>query len=270
MAFRKRVFANAFNASKQTKFKKRKFTRRFRKRGGGKSTSLTTQSGGGRTFGFRSRKISKRSWNKKLWDSTLQKSHYRTTWATGTNALTQASTTSGTVVWLSADDNAAAPFWTVAGGLLAEDTGVTPPLFAGDIIMRGGTMGIIIGNTNDAVDFDNIRVKLWLVKTGDEYDGAAIPTGTTIAFDPSCLADFKSRVGRIVMSREFLLDNNNSAEFKFRHPIQKYDQGDYALGKHRYWWWVHIANANNNLTTTSVRITTYMNASFSGDAIGTT
>jgi len=261
---RKRVYAPKKSWAAK---KRRTGYRKKRSYGGGRSTTLTTQTGAGRTFGFKGKKISKKSWNSMLWKNSLQKSHYRSAWAITFNYPTLASPAVSDVRYLSADDNTAAPFWQAAGGALGEDSGVLAPGFAGDIIFRGGTLGLIIGNTNDAVDFDNIRAEVYLIKTGERFDGAAIPATVALGWDPSLIQDFKSRVGRIIKRWDFLIDNNNSVEIKYRKPIQKHDQGEYVNGFHRYFWFILASNASGAATPTTVQVTRYMNASFSGDAI---
>lgn len=262
MAFRKRVFASAFNSNVNRKFKKRKITKRvFKKRRG---TGLTSQSGVGSAFGFRSRRVRPRRWRNMLWASTLQRQHYRSNWAVNVNFNTAASVVSAQVRLLNADDNGTAPFWQSLGGAVTPDTGVAVPTFTGDIVLRGAQMGLILGNPTTTLN-DGLRFNILLVKSTQDFDTTGFPTSVPIGWDPSLHPDFRRRIGTIMLNRQVLVSQNEVAEIKYRRRIQKIDQGDYAAGVERFYWVVIVSNSYLG-SVQDVSVTSYFNGSFSGDA----
>lgn len=268
--FRKRVFASAFrsgsNGIRSRPMKRRRFVRRRGLRRMQQSNTITTQSGVGKSLLLKSRKISRRRWNNLLWTSTLQKSHYRSAGATSGFAATQVSNTVWTVNTEQALDNGLGPFWTTAGGTVALDQGVTVPLFRGDIVLRGGKVGISIYN-----DSTSGPIECWvmLIKAAPRFTVANLPPTPPVGWDPSMTPEFTKDIGRIVYSRKFMLENQATGGAERRLPIQKIDQESWTTDQQR-WYWITLVRDFDPVDQNVVRIVTYFNVSFSGDAIGTT
>lgn len=267
MAFgRKRVFANAFGRKSTGVFKKRRTVRR-RVRRGQKFTSYTTKSGAGRTFGFKAKRISKRRWNNMLWNSTLQKNHYRSEGVLRSIVATPVTNINMVTGIVEALDNGTAPFWTTAGGLQVQNAGVTPPLFTdSNIILRGGKTGISISNPSTGT---SIAYSVWLIKSADRFSSTNIPALATVGWDPSVIPEFKNDVGFIRRSFTGLLEPGTLFTAEHRLPVQKIDQVEWATLQKRWYWMVAIRDVDN-AAQQNIDILSYFNVSFSGDAVGTT
>lgn len=236
-------------------------TRSTRKRGR-RSSGLTSKSGTGGSFGFRARRISRRSWNHKLWDSTLQKQHVRSNFST-TELLTSGASANLYASHLRSalTNTAAAQFWTAAGGALPIDTGIVP-VVQGDLVIRGGMIGIKCINAPGTAD--PINVSVFLIKVGDEFDNGLIPATTFHGWDPTVTPEFNQRLGRIVLRKTFLIENGNVAELKYRLPITKIDGISFTLERNQFYWFIQVNSANVGDT---LLFTRYHNLSFSADFV---
>lgn len=239
-------------------FKKR---RGFKKRGR-KVQSATSKSGFARAVGtFKSRRVSARRFRSNLWNSTLFKSHYRSVYGTSvvesTNVAANVGNVNGTLA-LHPDANL---FWTGAGGANPLDVGGGIPGFNGDIIIRGGIIGMTLAN--DLADTTSQKIKVFLVKTGKAFDLAGFPTSVQVGWDPTIFPDFTTNIGRVLLSREVLLENVNSVDITYRLPVMKIEQVDFTLGKDQFFW-ILIGNSPSGTSATYTR-TAYFNLSFSGD-----
>jgi len=252
---RKRV-----HAPRRGGFKRR---RNFRRRGR-KTSAFTSKAGSGHTFSFRSKRVTGRKWKRMLWDSTLQSTHYRSNIALNTNSTTPVFANQYQTTILPAIRIGGNQFYTVAGGFIPPDTGVLTS-FVGNIILRGGTVGCSITNINPGVATQ--RFKVFLIKTSKKWSGISFPANPPIGWDPSIVIDFQLTIGRIVLAKDFILDNNSTMDLKYRLPIQKIDRGEYDGDQNSYVWAIfgNDVEAGGSVWST----TTYFNLSFSADAIGT-
>lgn len=239
-------------------FKKRRVARRPVRR----STAFSTQTGSGSGFGFRSKKISRRAWNKKLWDSTLQKSHYRSNGAQGGSVNTATSQSQMSVVTTQAMDNGVGAFWTQGGGCIELNDGEGVPTFVGDIIVRGGKFGIKL--FNGATDRP-VMIQVWLVKSAPRPTTANLPATVQMGWDPSTVPEFIQDIGKIIFRREFQLETLAEMTIERRTGIMKIDQENWATGAQRFIWIIAAADPVAASAVT-VGITTYFNCSFSGDS----
>jgi len=240
------------------KTRRRQFRKRTRR-----SMGLTSKSGTGGTFRFRSRRLSRRSWNHKLWDSTLQKQHVRSVFSR-TELLTSGANANlyGSHFRDALPNTPAFQFWTAAGGALAFDQSGTVPTIQGDLVVRGGMIGIKCINAPGTAD--PINVEIFLIRTGDNLDLTFVPTTTFHGWDPSVVPEFGSDIGRIVMRKTFLIENGNVGELKYRIPIQKIDGVDFTEGKNQFHWFIQVNSANVGDT---LLFTRYHNLSFSADFV---
>jgi len=245
--------------------KKRNFKRRRTNRSRGSRVSSTTSKAGKfATIGaFKSRKLSRRKYNHALWNSTMFMPHYRSI-ASGVSVInTNASAGLCTCSLVGGLSVGSQPFYLLAGGAQALDTGVAVPTFNGDITIRGGTMGIQLAN--DVADATSQNITVFLVRTGKEYDVAGFPTNVNIGWDPTIVPDFSTNVGKIIMRKEVILENVSSAMVSYRIPIQKIDRVAYLANKNMYVW-IIIANSPSG-TAATFTVVNYFNLSFVGDAV---
>jgi len=262
MAFkRKRVMAPRSGGM----MKRRRFMRKRRMfRRGSRSNAVTSKSGVGNRFGFRSRRLRPRQWRRVLWRDTLSQTHYRSN-SSNNFVLTAAGTAFqyqiGQAAALRISGN---QFFTAGGGLILPD----PPAataFIGNITVRGGIIGIRIANMNATVTAQ--EVKVYLIKTSRNFVVANIPANRFLGWDPTIEPDFQLNVGRIVMAREAILENGSSVDFKFRLRPFKIDRDEYDNDKNSFLW-VIMWNDNEGAAS-AVSVAPYYNISFAADAIGT-
>lgn len=231
-----------------------------------RTRTLTTKSGFGSALRFKSRRVPRRRWNSMLWNSTLQKAHYRSNAALDTTITTQAGTSSATISVLDAMDNGVAPFYTVAGGAQVLDQGSSVPLFKDDIIVRGGKMCLSFSNSSASV---SVEIQAWLIKPAPRFTSVNLPSVVPAGWDPTLVSEFRNDVGTVKYSTKFLLEPGNISTIERRIPIQKIDQEAWADDGMR-WKWIVLVRDFTNIVTAPVGVTSYFNLSFAGDAIGTT
>jgi len=266
MAFkRKRVYANRSNAFKKRKSSKR---RNFKRKGGPKALGYTSLNTRDHVFGFRTKKTSHRAYRKHLWDSTLFSTHYRSIISNATTIATPANYTTGTLTGLNLDRLNGQPFWTVAGGAAATDFGVTPPLFKGDIVRRGGIYEMQFQNPSTTGD---IRLRLWLIRSVTNPDFSFEPVGglAPTIWDPTASPDFIKEIGKPMWAREVVIENGNSYTFKGRYKMQKIDEETYGSQGLCNILYIMACNVGH-VTPTTINVLGSHNLSFSADAIGTT
>lgn len=259
---RKRTYASAFGGRRRANFKKRRTTARRRR--GSNAVTQTTQSGYGRSLPFRSKKISRRSWNSKLWNSTLQKAHYRSNGSAAGAVVTPATNTTMGVVFAQAVDNGVGAFWTSAGGAQSIDGTTAVPTFRDDIIIRGGMIGLSFYNDSTT---DPVEVCVWLIKNSPRPAAgiAAMPSTVSVGWDPTLFAEFSKDIGYVKYKTKFLLEPNASSTIERRLGIQKIDQEAWATDQQR-WIWLIATRDFDNTTTNTIRVVNYHNLSFAGDA----
>jgi len=105
--------------------------------------------------------------------------------------------------------------------LVANDTGVLPPVFKSDILLRGGQWEAQFYNTSATND---VRIKVWIVQTGNNPDFAFEPILPALSWDPSVSPDFIKEIGKPIHAREVTLEQGNSYTMKGRYRMQKIDQ----------------------------------------------
>jgi len=259
MAFkRKRVYAPKRNGFK------RKRTNRRRSLRGRKTSAYTSKSAQGHTFSFKSKRLSRQRWKKMLWDSTLQSTHYRSLNAFTVNSTSPANTTTYQVQLIPALRFAGSQFYIPAGGLVPTDGAVLTG-FVGNIVIRGGTIGLSLTNIGSITS--TMRFKVFLVKTSRAWTGLSLPANPVLGFDPSIIVDFQLTIGRILLAKDFILDNNTTMDLKYRLPVYKIDRDEYDQDKNSYVWVVYGNDTEAGSSVWSNQA--YYNLSFAADAIGT-
>lgn len=231
---------------------------------GRRGGAYTTQSATGGGFYFNNRpKLNRRAYRNKLWDSTTDKPHFRSSAMSATSGTTGVTQGNGPVgradlTWIGSD-----AFWTTAGGALDPDGG-TVPTFKDDLTVRGGLMTATLSCPPSVSDV--LLARMWIIKTVDNPNFTNVPSTATISWDPTLIQEFNTRVGRIKMYKEFLLGPGDAGRIEFKHPIQKYDQtASNTNVSRRYQCIYHISN----LTSTSDAAYDFVkghNLSFTGDA----
>lgn len=249
-----------------------RFSRARRSRFSRRATTITGQSGVGKSFGYRSRRIRPRKWKRILWRDTLANSHYRSTFDITNSLAAPLATTAGAIPYLI---QALPPvgFWTVGGGVQQLDVGVGPPAFTGDLVIRGGMIRLGLANESTV---EAVRARVWLLKSNKNPDFSKVvvnPTLVSSMWDPSLSPDF-DEFGRVVLMREMtLLPVSNPLEIFYRLPVQKIDQAEYLqtsptiIGGSQYYWYVVVSRMTlvNNLVAPALRAVSSHSLSFSGD-----
>jgi len=243
-------------------FKKRRTTRRSRR-----SNAFTSQSGTGGSLNYKGKKTSRSAYKKHLWDSTLFKEHYRSLGSVVTSFNTPATVSSMAILAEKAIDNGSgSSFWGAAGGAIAPDVTFSLPAFTGDIIIRGGKMGLRIANVLDtALNAETLQGTVLLVRTTKNWTPGAITTPQPLGWDTSLVPDFDTRVGKIVYRKNFLLTDAQTALVEYRIPLQKIDANDFQLTYNTFVWIIMAGNVSN-ATADTLTVTKYFNLSFSADA----
>lgn len=256
MAFkRKRVYApRRALPSKRRRFVRKRFSRAKR------SMAYTSQSGVGQNVRYRSRRLRPRAWRSILWRDTLAQSHFRSCFATNTLYTVAGTANQYQVINFTALRLGGNAFYTPAGGLVQPDGGVNPT-FQGNIIMRGGIIGLRLNNYDTGAQ--SVHVKAMLIKTSMDLTVSTLPANVHIGWDPSLITDFQRFIGKVVMQREALLTNEECVDFKFRLRPWKIDKGLFESDANSFIWVLLISNVEG--ATTGVNACPYFNVSFAGD-----
>lgn len=250
------------SGSKRRTFKKRRTVRRGRK-----TNAFTSQSGTGGGLRFKGKRTSRSAYKKHLWDSTLYKDHYRSLRAVSSSINTNTNTNDLVILAEAAYLVGITPFYLAGGGAVTNDVAVLLPSFNGDIIVRGGMVGLRLANTLDTVaaNTGSIQGTVFLIKTTKNWQGGVIPASGMTGWDPTMIPDFDTKVGKILYRKNFLLRDADTAVVEYRLPIHKVDQGDVVALYNTYVWLVMAGNVDSALTK-NVTVTKYWNMSFAGDA----
>lgn len=258
--FRKRTYAG-FKRKRAglgvRPFKRRKISYRR------KSNTLTSQAGYGNIMPYKSRRVPRRRWNRMLYNSTTQKTHYRSVGATSGTATTTLLNTTLQINTVQAMDNGIGAFWTAAGGLLAVDPGVAPPTFKDDIIVRGGKIGISMYNDSTT---DPVEITVYLIKNAPRMTLANMPANPNVGWDPTTVSEFYKDIGVVVYKRRFLLEANAVGECEYRLPVLKVDQEAWTTDQQRYLWITAVRDFDPAVQNT-IRFVSYFNLSCTGDAL---
>lgn len=236
--------------------------RTFKRKRASKVINFTSQSGFGKSLPFRGRKLGAKTWRSKLWNDTLAKPHYRSSAASSGAMTSNVDPTLGTVARL----DAITTFWTAAGGAAIIDSGTTLPLFTGDIVIRGGKLGLRIYNESTG---QPMNVKVWLTRDSRTPNYSSLVSPQPISFDMSLLTEFRKLFGTILLQKDYLLETNAQAEIEYRLRVQKIDQREWVDGR-RYQWWIMVSDPDTTAGTAQCRLVSYFNMSFCADSIGTT
>lgn len=229
MAFRKRVYASAFRPRFSRAMKRRRTGRMFnRRRRARRSTTWTSQSAFGNQLQYRSRKLRKRAWRRKLWNDTLASQHYR---SSGVNPVTITTSTAqgdGLVTalfptFIGAVGPATA-FWTVAGGLQPTDAGAAAVTFdETDLVIRGGRVGITI-TCPDTIT-EEIGITIYVVQMYNDPDFTIQPTIVTYGSMIDSAPDVNRRLFKVLYNKSAILSNvYSSFSLEHRLRVQKVDQ----------------------------------------------
>lgn len=244
-------------------FKKRRTARRRTAR---KSNNFTSQNGHGGGIRYNGRKVKPSMYRKLLWNSTVLKTKYRSNNVITGTIATPASVSTYTVQQRNAF-NTGAQFWTGSGGAIAPDGTQSLPTFTGNMIIRGGKIGLRITNAFDANDALrwSVQCNVMLIKTSRAFIAGAIPTTVGLGWDVTLLQDFATNVGKVVYQKNFLLRDADTANIEYRLKVQTVDPGDYAAVRNTYLWVIIAGNVDNPVSTL-VTTQVYHNLSFVGDS----
>jgi len=248
----------------------------FKRRSGykRKSTAFTDYMGNVATMGFRSRRIRPRTFRNILWKDTLSQNHYRSIASESATHATAADNTLGTAfTYLPLMENIGTGnlgFW--ESGVQNPDENQSAPTFIGDVVLRGGVIKISIFNPSNT---DSVGFKLFVVAFNKNPDLALFPSNLAVprAWDPSCIADYARKVGKVIHTREGTIRVLSSSSVEYKCRIKKVDQAEYRVAGTPN---TLVAGSQlgfvlllYNLSTTSAIsciVNTSRNVSFSGDA----
>lgn len=232
-----------------------------------KSTSYGSTQGSARSFGFSKRRSSRKQYRNLLWNASVMPTHYRSNTAETVTVTTPAFVNLEATFIIPARRLFASGFWTTAGGAQTPDAGVIPVFTAdNDFIVRGGLMGISLTNDVDSTGSnDPIRVTCILIRSGINFNTAGLPASVPLGWDPSLVGDFQTNIGRIVMMKKMVIQDNATMMVEYKMPLQKVDQTQYTAGFNEYHWLI-LASNTSNPNANSLITTRYFNLSFTGDA----
>lgn len=203
-----------------------------------------------------------------LWNSTLQKTHWRSVGDAASTMPTPNNLTSATLLRIRPGNS----FWTAGGGAQPVDAAFAVPNFIGAIILRGGVSKLQIANRVDPTSTqpsDPVKVTVFYVWTARTPAALVFPATVPLTWDPSVQSDFW-RYGKVLMKREVLLKGDGEvAEFYYRHRITKIDQIVHDNGGSRLEWFILASQATNTEAVAApenLDIVQSINYSFSADA----
>lgn len=243
--------------------------RRTNRRRGKKTSQWTSQKGGGAGISMRGRRQSVRTFKRMLWNATQAGTHFRSNFSLSTNLATTAlpATMSPTVI--ASRRLGGNNFWVTAGGALNPDGGAMPTFATNtDITVRGGMFGIRIGNAPDALDTDKDAISciVYLVKTTKAWSSTNVPASMNVGWDPTLVQDFQTNIGRVILRKNFLVNEGDCFTVERRMGISKIDQTEYAASINEFVWIVIVGNVTATAPKNLV-VTTYFNLSFVGDTV---
>jgi len=156
-------------------------------------------------------------------------------------------------------------FWTGAGGLRSVNIGITPPLFVGDITIRGGIWGMMFRNTSTTLP---VSIKIY-IGTTVAFPNYTVPSSSNIGWDPSVEPDLSQNFAKFNFNNTVQLEPGETWKIERRVGIKKVDKS--VWDQTGYMPMVLISAFNvGHATATTINIETYYNMSFAADAVGTT
>jgi len=249
------------------------YRRRGRRRGTRKTISWTSQTGTLQGLQFKSRKLSKRSWRRKLWQDTLAVQHYRSS-GVGPATLTT-STVQGdgsTTIVLPTFIGTPGPttaFWTATGGLQPTDEGATAVTFdETDLVIRGGRIGITI-TCPDTIT-EEIGVTINVVRVFSNPDYGLVPAVVTYGSNLDSGPDFSRRFGKVLYKKTAILSNTySSMTVEHRLQVEKIDQETFGtvLGGQVIFIVVLTPLQTSPAVGYELPALTYHDMSFTGDTV---
>jgi len=249
------------------------FKRRIRRRGGRRTLAWTSQTGTLQGIQFKSRKLTKRAWRRKLWQDTLAVQHYRssgvgTATLTTSTALGDGSVTIINPTFIGAP-SATTAFWTVAGGLQATDEGATAVTFdETDLVIRGGRIGITI-TCPDTIT-EEIGATINVVRVFPNPDYGLVPAIITYGSNLDSGPDFSRRFGKVLYKKTAILSNTySSMTVEHRLMVEKIDQETFGtvLGGQVIFVVVLTPLQTSPVAGYDLPALTYHDLSFTGDTV---
>lgn len=265
---RKRVYAGPMRQGRNKKFKRSFRRRRFTR--GKKTSAWTSQSAGAGGIAFKRHRFKRKVLNRLLYNSSAVSTHYRSNSSISTTVASPAlSIGTMTVLLNSTRRFGGLNFFVAAGGAINPDGGAMPTFATNsDITVRGGMYGIRVSNAPDLADTDKdaLSCVLYLIRTPKGASFTNLPATVPLGWDPSLIQDFQTNVGKVVMRKNFMLQEGECMTIEKRMFIQKIDQTEYASNISEYMWLVLIGNTSTTSSHNAV-VTTYFNLSFVGDTV---
>jgi len=229
-----------------------------------RGTAWTSETGIAKGLAYKTRRIGRTAWRRKLWNDTIAKAHYRSNGATSAITTTPVSATSLVTVQRGAIGVAGAAFWTAAGGATSLDAGTPVPIFQDDIILRGGKVGISFYNASTVAP---LYIQCFLVRDMPREVLANIPLNPALGWDHTHVPEFFTDVAKYIMTqKEFTIQTNQVAQVEYRLKPMKIDQQDWVVDGQQLTWLIAITDYDG-VAANAVRITTYHNVSFSADVV---
>jgi len=194
--------------------------------------------------------------------------HYRAIKSVSSQFNTQAGVDTMTCVPFSALRPSGVNFWTAAGGAVTPDAANTLPVFTGNLILRGGMIGLRLTNNFDTTDGqrNTLAGTVMLVRTTKQYVVGSIPGSVPVGWDPSYIQDFTSKVGTILYKKNFLLRDADICNVEYRLKVRAIDQTDYFSDWSQLVWMVLGGNVDIAAVRT-MSLTAYYNISFTGQTV---
>jgi len=223
---KRKYLGSSRRPAKRGRFSGRK--RRFARKRGPSNITWTSQTGVGKNLGYKSRKLSKSAWRRKLWNDTLAVQHYRSI-GVGPGVATSGSvqgTGENTLVFPTfvGTPGPTTAFWTTTGGLQITDEGGASVTFdETDLVIRGGRVGITV-TCPDTIT-EELGVTVSVVNTIANPDIGLLNGTTTYGSNIDAGPDFTRRFGRVLYRKTTILSNTFS-NFTYEHrlKVQKIDQ----------------------------------------------
>jgi len=251
-------------------FRKFKRARPMRRRRYAKKQSQwTSQSSYGQGIGMRGRRQSRRAWRRQTWISSNAQTHYRSNNSSTTAINTSGAPTSMSTTIIASRRLSGQNFWTALGGAVNPDGGAIPTFATNtDFTVRGGMFGLRVGNSPDSADTDKdaLSVIVYLIRTTKAWNSTSVTANVTTGWDPTLVQDFQTNIGKVVLRKNYLLNEGESFTIERRMGLSKIDQTEYANSISEYVWLI-LAGTTTAFTTKALVATAYYNMSFVGDAV---
>lgn len=254
--------------------KRRRFGRRrfSRKRTQGR-LSWTSQAPRGQGMNYKSRKMKRRAWAGHLWRKTLADTHFRSSGngTTGLNTNTTVGVGLSTILrpTFIGTPGPTTAFWTTTGGLQVPDVGSSAYTFSGgNLIIRGGQVGITISAPDTVTD--DCNVKIYVVRLTKRPDDTLVIAAPSYGSMIDATADF-SNFGKVLYSREATVNYQNPS-FTLVHRLrcEKIDMEMYGTTLGQQIAFVAVLTNMIDGTANTLSAVIWHDLSFSGDVVTST